>query len=385
VRSFHNFPGCHSFKKLMARTRSERPGLSSFQNALGPLAVARLHFPRRGISPRRFVSVARLSACDLPTPGSFPFCPIQLEFNLIAMHGQSSRIPNHGHPAQRPSLWPGASWCAPVLTRLVCTLVGMISLLSIIGCGKTLRNSATEQLILSDSVDRAIRSIDFTPLAGYACYLDTSHLKTVKSATFVNADYVTSSLRNHLASAGGILTDERDDAEIVVEPRLGALGANESEVTYGIPSSSILTQAASIVPTAPPVPTIPEISLARKNDQMAATKLAVFAYNAKTGNPVWQSGIATAKSYARDTWLFGVGPFQSGTIYEKTRFIGIRTKLPLIGGRGEDQRRQLVSHDQEYVFRPPPVSDPSPEYPVRTASAESVEDSDSVEKQELAE
>lgn len=247
----------------------------------------------------------------------------------------------------------------------------VVVLAALSGCGKTLRNTATEQLILSDSVDRAIRSIDFSPLAGRTCYVDTTYLKAVKSSSFVNADYVLSSVRNQLVSAGGILADSKSDAEIILEPRLGVLGANESEVTYGIPSSSLLSQAASLVPTAPPVPPIPEISLARKNDQMAATKLAVFAYDSETGAPLWQSGVSTAQSNARDTWLFGVGPFQSGTIYEKPKFPRFRIKLPLVGDRGGDEGHQSISHDEQFVFAQPPKPLSDVEGEILHASAES--------------
>lgn len=243
-----------------------------------------------------------------------------------------------------------------------------------IGCGKTLSNTATEQLILSDSVDRAIRGLDFTTLSGRKCYLDTGYLKTTKSPTFVNADYVTSSLRNQLISAGAILAASNKEAEVIVEPRLGVLGSNENEVTYGIPSSNLLTQAASLVPTAPPIPTIPEISLARKNDHMAATKLAVFAYDAESGHPIWQSGVATAQSNAKDTWLFGVGPFQSGSIYERPRFAGMRIKLPLIGSKEAEERRQPVTLDEEFAFAEPLRTVPAPEPETRTAEGNTESD-----------
>jgi len=286
------------------------------------------------------------------------------------MYGQSTRIPNHDLSAQRKSLLAGRNRYAHSSNRFVWPIL-FSAVLLLSGCGKTLRNTATEQLILSDSVDRAIRSIDFSPLARRTCYVDTTYLKTVKSASFVNADYVLSSVRNQLAAAGGILAASKTDADIIIEPRLGVLGANENEVNYGIPSSNLLTQAASLVPTAPPVPTIPEISLARKNDQMAATKLAIFAYDAKSGNPVWQSGVSTARSNAKDSWVFGVGPFQSGTIYEKPRFAGMKIKLPLIGDIDGDKRRQAVSHDEEFVFNQPPNLMPEPEGEIQHASAES--------------
>lgn len=293
------------------------------------------------------------------------------------MHVRSLRILKYGPTAQRFLLSPGVSGCASRSGGWLWSLL-WLTLLLVTGCGKTVRNTATEQLILSDSVDRAIRSIDFSPLAGRSCFLDDQFVNSPKSASFVNADYVLSSVRNQLAAAGGILVDNRKDAEIVVEPRVGVLGANENEVTYGIPSSSMLTQAAAIVPTAPPVPTIPEISLARKNYQMAATKLAVFAYEATSGTPVWQSGVATARSNARDTWVFGVGPFQSGTIYEKPRFAGAQISLPLAGSKSGDTRRQIISHDQEFVFTEPPSEVVEPESAVQHASAETVApDSDS--------
>jgi hypothetical protein len=342
------------------------------ESALGLEMGVRLHFSRREISFYWILTFVRDSVSDIPSPGPISTCPNQREFNLIPMHGQSSRIPNDDLPARRSSLQRETIRCARSGNRLALTILYSAMLL-LTGCGKTLRNTATEQLILSDSVDRAIRSIDFSPLARRSCYIDTTYLKTVKSSSFVNADYVLSSVRNQLVSAGGILAASKDDADVIVEPRLGVLGANENEVSYGIPSSNLLTQAASMVPTAPPVPTIPEISLARKNDQMAATKLAIFAYDAETGDPVWQSGVSTAQSNAKDMWLFGIGPFQSGTIYEKPRFAGARIKLPLIGDKDGDQRRQAISHDEEFVFNKSPRLMTAPEDAIQHASAETTE------------
>lgn len=279
------------------------------------------------------------------------------------MHDLSSRISIVSESAPQLSLCRATFACAPALHRLSSVLMLVALLSSIGGCGKTIKSTATEQLILSDSVDRAILSIDFSPLAGRACFLDTTHLKTnSRSTSLVNADYVISSLRNQLVSAGGTLAESRKEAEIIVEPRLGVLGSNEHEVTYGIPSSSILSQAAALVPTAPPIPTIPEIALARKYDQMAATKLAVFAYDAKTGAPVWQSGVETATSNARDTWVLGVGPFQSGNIYEERSFGSFQTQMPLIADKDHDENRQAISFDEEFVFIEPhdPTREPAP-------------------------
>ncbi len=48
--------------------------------------------------------------------------------------------------------------------------------LSMVGCGTTREYNATEQLVMSDAVDRSIASIDFRPLSGRKVYLDTSYL-----------------------------------------------------------------------------------------------------------------------------------------------------------------------------------------------------------------
>jgi len=243
---------------------------------------------------------------------------------------------------------------------------GLLTLLavSLTGCGKTVQHKATEQFVLSDAVDRSVSAIDFTPLTGAKCFLDDSHLKSVKLTTVVNGNYVTSSLRNQMVAAGCLLVDDRETAEVVVEARLGTLGADNHEVTYGIPSSNLLSQAASVMTTAPAIPTIPEISLAKKDDQTGAAKIAVFAYHAKTGNPIWQSGVAIARSSARNVWVFGIGPFQSGTVYESPQFAGARMTLPLAGRQPEPFKpAQVISLGETFLFEelPPPVPPASEE------------------------
>jgi hypothetical protein len=265
------------------------------------------------------------------------------------------------------------------LNRLLNALLGLVTILMLSGCGKTIRNDATEQLILSDAVDRSIRNIDFSPLSGRDCYLDTKYIKATKSPTFVNSEYLTSSIRNQILAAGCRLVDDLKDAELIIEPRVGTLGADMHEVTYGIPSNNVLSQAASVAVAttgaapAAPIAAIPEISVARREDQTAAAKVAVFAFDAETNRPVWQSGMSVANSNARDWWVFGVGPFQNGTIYDRTRFAGSRFKLPLVGSAGDGGRRQAISLDEEYVFTTPEAPVPAPEIELTSGESPSAE------------
>ncbi|XZE51482.1 DUF6655 family protein [Planctomycetaceae bacterium SH139] len=190
------------------------------------------------------------------------------------------------------------------------------------GCGTTKSFEATEQLLLSDAVDDSIAAIDFRPLGGNKVFLDTQYIKTVKGPGFVNADYVTSALRQQVLAAGCLLQDSAEAADIIIEARVGTLGSDSFQVTYGIPANSALSSAAQALPTLPPIPVLPELSLARREAREGAAKVAAFAYHRETRQPIWQSGVARSSTTARDTYIMGVGPLQSGSVRGKTRLIG---------------------------------------------------------------
>lgn len=205
-------------------------------------------------------------------------------------------------------------------------LLGLF-ILVMCGCGLTKSRQATEQLVLSDAVDRAVAQIDFSDLAGQRVFLDTKYLTAPKTIAGVgqppistNVDYVISSLRQQMVAYQCRLQEKAEQAEFVVEPRIGALGNEGHEVTFGIPASSgVGFGAAGSAMGLTGLPGTPEMSVGRKNHQMAAAKIGVFAYHRDSGRPVWQAGVATATSNARDLWVFANGPYQRGTLYEKKK------------------------------------------------------------------
>ncbi len=229
------------------------------------------------------------------------------------------------------------------------------------GCGSTKSRTATEQLIASDAVDGAVAEVDFTPLAGQKVFFDREYIKNYPPAGFVNADYVVSAIRQQIVAAGCLLQDKREDADFVIEGRIGTLGTNSHDIIYGLPANNLLNAAANVVPGAPPLPSIPEISLARKNDLLGAAKLGLFAYHRESKRRVWQSGVALARSTAKDTWIFGAGPFQSGTVYDGVRFAG--TKLGKDGdGADKKHRAELSQFQRPMVFTPPVAFQDKPAY-----------------------
>ncbi|WP_437226302.1 DUF6655 family protein [Planctomicrobium sp. SH661] len=223
------------------------------------------------------------------------------------------------------------------------------------GCGTTKSNTATEQLLNSDAVDASVAKIDFTPLKGQLVYFDTKYMVNHKGVGFVTAEYVISSLRQQMMAAGLLLQEKPEDADYIVEGRIGTLGTDSHELVYGVPSSSLsaAATAASALSGVPAAPTIPEMSVARRNAQAGAAKIGVFAYDRESREAIWQSGISVARSTARDVWVFGVGPFQRGTIYNgKTRFAGESQDAPIASKR-EGFAGTIADYRDENIFQPP--------------------------------
>lgn len=224
------------------------------------------------------------------------------------------------------------------MPRSVLRLLPALAALALTGCGTTrmtdTQRTATEQLLISDAVDRAIAQIDLRCLAGKSVYFDPQYLDGT-----VDRGYLVSTLRQHLLATGCILQEDRAKATYVVEARSGGIGTDRHSLLVGVPQMNV----PSFLPGQPT--NIPELPLARKTDQNGVAKIALFAYNRQTGRPVWQSGTALAVSNARDMWLFGAGPFQNGSIRRGTEFAGQplpTLPLPL-----------LKDNDQEPKDHPP--------------------------------
>jgi hypothetical protein len=183
------------------------------------------------------------------------------------------------------------------------------------GCGTTrmtnTNRAGTEQLLISNAIDQAVSHMDLRCLSGKTVFLDSQYLGDT-----VDKGYLISSLRQHLLANGCILQEERPKAAYIVEVRSGAVGTDQHSLLVGIPQMTL----PAVVPAQPTQ--IPEIPFAKKSDQQAVAKVAVFAFNRQTGRPVYQSGVVQAFSTLNDTWVLGAGPFRSGTLHEGTEFAG---------------------------------------------------------------
>jgi len=185
-----------------------------------------------------------------------------------------------------------------------------------VGCGTTRSTdtlrAASEMLLVSQAVDAAVARIDFTPLACRKVFLDPQYLDGT-----VDRGYVVSSLRQHLMACGALLQEERANADVIVEARSGGVGTDRHSLLVGTPQMSVPTLTLG-----QPFTQIPEVALMKRTDQRGYAKLAVFAYQRGTGQPVWQSPLTEAQSTLKDTWVMGAGPFSRGTIRKRTELAG---------------------------------------------------------------
>jgi hypothetical protein len=188
------------------------------------------------------------------------------------------------------------------------------------GCGTvkttgTVR-SGTEQLLLTNAWDSALQKVDFRPLTGVPVYLDTANINAS-----IDQGWIVSSLRQTMLQQGVLLRPKPEQAQWIVEARVGAYGTDEHNLLIGIPQTTIPATITGI-----PQGTLPEIPLAKRSEQQAIAKLALFAYDRSSGQIVWNSGTLLDTANSKNVYVAGVGPIQSGSIRGGTEFVGI--KLP---------------------------------------------------------
>ena len=227
----------------------------------------------------------------------------------------------------------------PLLTLGIC-----------IGCGTTqwtdTQRSATEQLLITDAMDRAVSRLDFRALAGKTAFIDDTPVRSI-----TDSQYLVSCVRQHMLAGGCFVKNTMEEADYVAEVRAGAVGTDRHDLLYGVPSVNIPT----LVPMSGfGIPSqIPEIPFVKRTDQRAVAKIAVFAYNRDTGRPVWQSGAMPIESEAKAVWIFGAGPFQRGSIYDGMALAGNKLKIPLINlDKKRDPSELITVADEAYFVEP---------------------------------
>ena len=245
------------------------------------------------------------------------------------------------------------------LAFIKCVLICICALFAF-GCGTTkwsdTDRTGTEQLLISNAIDRVANKVDFSPMRGKKSFLDASAISQT-----TDRDYLAMTLRQQLAAAGAILAISKEDADYIVEVRAGAVGTDRDDLLIGIPAMTLPAIPSSQYSAT----VIPEIPFIKQTRQRGVAKIALFAYNKRTGNPIWISGNNQGESSARNLWFIGAGPLTRGTIYQETTFAG--NPVPLLAqptySLAIEEVQVFPETVQPETIRPPTLVVPLPVNP----------------------
>ena len=191
------------------------------------------------------------------------------------------------------------------LIRRAAFVLGVFLLASASGCTSVkmtgTARTGTEQLLLTGAWDDALCRVNFQPLAGSKVFLDGQYV------TNVDKEWIISSLRRTMAEQGVLLENNKDKAQVILEPAFGAWGTDQRDTTTGLPGLGLGTSL-----TGPAITSGSGSSLnfSQTNRQDAVVKAALYAYEVKTGRIVWESGVLLNAQGVRDHFIVGHGPYR---------------------------------------------------------------------------
>ena len=189
--------------------------------------------------------------------------------------------------------------------------------------------TATEQFLLSGSVQDAVAELSMDGLRDQLVFVDTTYLTgdpppsagagQIIDRTRPDQDmlFLLGELRSRMLKEGIRLTGKRDDATVIVEVRTGGVGVDRYEFLLGVPAVAVST-AAGTGGSGPAVGGLPlatpELALLKSTRQLAFSSVAIVAYRNKGGELVSQSGPFVGRRYRADYWILGTGPNTVGDV-----------------------------------------------------------------------
>lgn len=187
-------------------------------------------------------------------------------------------------------------------------MAGILSTVIGTGCVQTRTTetprTATEQLLLSTAVDDALKDVDLSPLRGKKVFVQEKYFECV------DKPYALGAIRDMVSSAGALLVADAGAAELVVEPRAGALSTDSGKSLVGIPSTPIPIPLAGTLVS-------PEVPLYKVDRLYATAKIALLVYEPASGAHVHSTGTMEGKAHHHYFAILGYIKFSRTTIPEK--------------------------------------------------------------------
>lgn len=183
----------------------------------------------------------------------------------------------------------------------LCGVLLLAGIVGSIGCTSTnssnTARTATEQMLISNAVDQSLSKVDFQAFGGRKVFVEEKYLDCA------DKNYVASSVRHRVLMQGGQIAAKPEEADVIVEVRSGAVGTNSSNSFLGIPQIQI-----------PGMFSTPEIKLVNRVNQTGMAKIGLVAYDAKSHQVLGDGGMSLAKSADNNWYVFGIGPWQNGSV-----------------------------------------------------------------------
>jgi hypothetical protein len=155
-------------------------------------------------------------------------------------------------------------------------LMALILAMLALGACTTVRESspqrtATEQLLISTAVDRAIAQVNLKIPPGTKVFVDSEQLDGT------DGKYAAGEMKDRLLRNGANLVNDKGKADAVVEVRAGALSIDDKQTLVGIDTFD------APIPFAGQAAKIPQIALYKDRVRQGVAKIAAFGYSTSDG------------------------------------------------------------------------------------------------------
>ena len=174
--------------------------------------------------------------------------------------------------------------------------------------------SGTEQLLLTGTWDDALCRVDFRAMADKRVYVNPDYLSGV-----VDKDYVVGNIRRAMGEQGVLIESNKDKAQIILEPLFGAYGTDMRDCTVGLPGMSLMPSLTTGLGVAGSGGSN-SLNFSQTNREDAVVKAILYAYDAKSGRLVWESGWLLNAQGVRDHFCMGAGPYRLSSRGEVERY-----------------------------------------------------------------
>lgn len=129
------------------------------------------------------------------------------------------------------------------------------------------KRTATEQLLLSTAIDRAVKQLNLNLPQGTKVFLDTRYFNSY------DKKYAIGAIRDRLLQEGMNLVSRRSEADVIAEVRAGAVSIDHTTRLLGLPKIKIPIPFAGTFQ-------LPEFALFKRDRHHGIAKLALTAYRA---------------------------------------------------------------------------------------------------------